>query len=146
MYKGKIYKDGKFWLVEVPELDLLTQGHTKKEAYVMLNDWLKTAIGEDFKSDIAKHVNNTFLLEGRDDASKKSLIALMLKRQRERAGLTLEDMRQLLSAKSRNTYARYEQGKFVPNILMLDKIFHVMGMSVQTRVREKKHEEDTTAY
>ncbi len=34
-FSGKIYKDGKFWLAEIPILDLMAQGHTKKEAYEM---------------------------------------------------------------------------------------------------------------
>jgi len=28
-FSGKIYKDGKFWLAEIPILDLMTQGRTK---------------------------------------------------------------------------------------------------------------------
>jgi hypothetical protein len=29
-FSGKIYKDEKFWLAEIPILDLMTQGRTKK--------------------------------------------------------------------------------------------------------------------
>ena len=32
-FYGKVYKDGKFWLAEMPLLDTMTQGHTRKEAY-----------------------------------------------------------------------------------------------------------------
>ncbi len=27
-FSGKVYKDGKFWLAEIPILDVMTQGHT----------------------------------------------------------------------------------------------------------------------
>jgi len=40
-FSGKIYKDGKFWLAEIPILDLMTQGRTKKEAYEMVADMLE---------------------------------------------------------------------------------------------------------
>ena len=39
---GRVYKDGKFWLAEVPLLDAMTQGHTRKEALAMVADLLET--------------------------------------------------------------------------------------------------------
>ena len=39
---GKVYKDGKFWLAEIPILDAMTQGHPRKEAYGMVKDLLET--------------------------------------------------------------------------------------------------------
>ena len=41
-FQGKIYKDGNFWLVEVPIFDAMTQGHTHKEALAMIADWFET--------------------------------------------------------------------------------------------------------
>jgi predicted RNase H-like HicB family nuclease len=28
-FSGQIYKDGQFWLAEIPILDAMTQGHTR---------------------------------------------------------------------------------------------------------------------
>ncbi|MBC8457698.1 MAG: hypothetical protein H8D67_06875 [Deltaproteobacteria bacterium] len=28
-FSGKIYKDGRFWLAEIPILDAMTRGHTR---------------------------------------------------------------------------------------------------------------------
>src|SRR3989449_11279474 len=39
---GRVYKDGKFWLAEVPLLDAMTQGRTRKDALVMVADLLET--------------------------------------------------------------------------------------------------------
>src|SRR5262249_23980008 len=39
---GRVYKDGKFWLAEVPMLDAMTQGRTRKEALGMVADLLET--------------------------------------------------------------------------------------------------------
>ena len=41
---GKVYKDGKFWLAEVPILDAMTEGHTKKDAFAMVKDLLETLV------------------------------------------------------------------------------------------------------
>ena len=41
---GRIYKDGKFWLAEVPLLDAMTQGHTRKEALAMVADLVETLV------------------------------------------------------------------------------------------------------
>jgi hypothetical protein len=43
-FQGKLYKDGKFWLAEVPVFAAMTQGRTRKEALVMIADWLTTII------------------------------------------------------------------------------------------------------
>jgi hypothetical protein len=31
--QGHVWKEGKFWLIEVPALDVMTQGKTKEDAY-----------------------------------------------------------------------------------------------------------------
>src|ERR1700722_19697628 len=36
--EGKIGKSGKFWLIEVRAVDVMTQGYSRKEALYMLND------------------------------------------------------------------------------------------------------------
>lgn len=41
-FSGRIYKDGEFWLAEIPVLDLMTQGKTKEDAYDMVADMLKS--------------------------------------------------------------------------------------------------------
>jgi ribosome-binding protein aMBF1 (putative translation factor) len=146
MFRGKVYKEGKFWMIEVPDLDLMTQGHTKEEAYDMLEDLLKTASNRDnFKADIARHANNTFLLRGRDEQSERDLIAILLRRQRARAGLSLNDMARLLKAKSKNAYARYEHGESVPSPIMMEKMLRVMGLTFEMRVRNRELDEESTA-
>ena len=39
---GRIYKEGKWWLAEVPLLDAMTQGRSRKEALAMVADLLET--------------------------------------------------------------------------------------------------------
>jgi mRNA interferase HicA len=145
MFRGYVHKDGKFWMIEVPDLDLMTQGHTKDEAYEMLVDLLKTATNrKGFRADIARHRNNTFLLRGRDEQSERDLIALLLKRQRARAGLSLSDMARLLKAKSKNAYARYEHGESVPSTILMERMLRVMGLNIEMRIRSKDYEDEST--
>jgi hypothetical protein len=54
------------------------------------------------------------------------LIALVLRRQREASGLSLSEVAHRLKAKSRNSYARYEQGVSVPTIEKLNDLLRVV--------------------
>lgn len=145
MFRGRLFKERKFWMIEVPDLDLMTQGYSKEEAYFMLDDLVKELLEmPELKLDIARHRNNTFLLDTKDEESEKALIALMLRRQRIKAGLSLDQMAKLLGARSKNTYARYEHGTSVPSHLMLRRIFRAMGLSCEVRVHPKDDDEELT--
>ena len=54
VYKGRIYRDGKFWLAEVPDLYALTQGYSRQEAFEMLKDLIVT-MDPDVKCDLTWH-------------------------------------------------------------------------------------------
>src|SRR6266571_3514490 len=41
-FAGRIFKDDKFWLAEIPLLDAMTQSRTRKEAFAMVADLLET--------------------------------------------------------------------------------------------------------
>ena len=112
-FSGKIYKDGKYWLAEIPILDLMTQGRTKREAYEMVADMLDTMVNQkDFEITVFKGKKDTFEV-GSSDA--KYFVRLLLQRKRELSGLSLSQVASRLGMSSRNTYARYEQGKSVPS-------------------------------
>lgn len=123
-FSGKLYKDGKFWLAEIPILDLMTQGRTKKETYQMVTDMLETMINkEGFKVSVFKGPNNTFEI---GSLEPKYLTSLLLQRKREISGLSLSQVAGRLGVSSRNTYARYEQGKSVPTIDKLNQLLHAV--------------------
>ena len=52
----------------------------------------------------------------------RPLVSLLLRRQRERSGLSLADAAARLGARSRNAYARYERGTSLPTIEKLDAL------------------------
>ncbi|MBI5815573.1 MAG: helix-turn-helix domain-containing protein [Nitrospinae bacterium] len=120
--KGKLSKDGRFWMVEFPELDACTQGHNKAEAYEMAKDLLEglaEAYGFDLDITVAP-VENDIILAGSEN--KKDFVAFVLHRLRDAAGLTLEDVTQKLGAKSLNAYARYEQGRSEPTVSKIEEL------------------------
>jgi len=123
-FSGRIYKDGKFWLAEIPILDLMTQGRTKKEAYEMVADMLKTMVNEEsFKINVYKKNKDTFEV---GSLESKHLVSLLLQRKRELSGLSLSQVANRLGMSSSNTYARYEQGKSVPSIEKLNNLLHAV--------------------
>ena len=123
-FKGKVWKDGKFWLIEVPALDVMTQGNTKREALEMIADAIEVLVDKpDFKIEV--HAGRGDEIEvGSEDIGL--LTALFLQRRRQASGLTLAETAKRLGAKSHNAYARYEQGKSVPTIEKLVELLSVV--------------------
>lgn len=52
-FAGRIFKSGKHWAVEVPILNVVSQGPTKKEAYEMIADAIESLVNKKgFKLDV----------------------------------------------------------------------------------------------
>jgi hypothetical protein len=119
-FAGRVYKDGKFWLAEVPVLDAMTQGRTRAEAFAMVADLLETLVDRPgFMVRVHPGNGDHFEVSAPD---MRLLIGLLLRRQRERSGLSLAAVATRLGAKSRNAYARYERGTSLPTIEKLDAL------------------------
>jgi len=115
-FEGKVWKDGKFWLVEVPALNVMTQGKTKKECLEiaeaavlgLIECYFKSEIDEDFSISIDDQQNGVI---GITSSNTKLLLALSLKRQRKKSGSTVREASERLGSKSLNAYAQYEKGR-----------------------------------
>jgi len=114
---GRVWKEGRHWLVEVPMLDALTQGRTRGEALRMLAD-LVAAMSPTpgLRVEVVPGAGEALELAVGDVAA---LVAIMLRRQREQHGLSLSEVADRLGARSRTAYARYEQGRSVPTVAKL---------------------------
>lgn len=124
-FQGRLFRDGRWWLAEVPVFDAITQGHTRKEALEMVADWFATMIDRKGFA-VQVHVAGKDDFEvGSNDA--RTMITLLLRRQRQRSGLTLAQVAERLDAKSRNAYARYEQGVSVPTVEKLDQLLRAIA-------------------
>jgi len=133
-FSGKVFKDGKNWLAEVPILDLMTQGTTKKEAYEMVADMIESMVNkEGFKAGVFKGKNNTFEIGSKET---KHLVSLLLQRKREISGLSLSQVSDRLGVSSRNAYARYEQGKSAPSMEKLNDLFHAVSPNTDIVIGE----------
>ena len=124
-FEGRIRKDGKFWLAEIPAFDALTQGRTKRDALAMAKDLIETMAGtRGFRVTVYQAGRNSFEVEANRVGI---LLALLLRRQRERQGLTLSEAAERLGQRSRNAYARYEQGKAMPSVEKLEQLLKAIA-------------------
>lgn len=124
-FRGKLQRDGRYWLAEVRVFDAMTQGRTRAEALDMIVDWFASMAG---RSRRAVRVVN---VRGADfeiaAIGTRPMISLLLRRQRQKSGLSLSAVAERLGAKSRNAYARYEQGATVPTVEKLAELLHAIA-------------------
>ena len=124
-FEGHIWKDGKYWLVEIPVLDAMTQGRSRNEAFEMAADLVETLVDvEGFTVQVYPLPQDRFELASNNC---RLMVALMLKRQRQRHGLSLAQVARKLKASSRNSYARYEQGGVMPTVEKLAELLSAVS-------------------
>ena len=124
-FPGRITKDGKYWLVEIPAFDAFTQGRTKREAFAMAEDLVETMAGaKGFRATVYPTGAGAFEIGANRIGV---LLALLLRRQRESRGLTLAEAAQKMGQRSKNAYARYEQGKTMPTVEKLEQLLRAIA-------------------
>lgn len=135
-FQGKVYKNGKFWLAEVPIFDAMTQGRTRKEALKMIADWFETMADQPGFA-VTVHPGQDEGIEV-SSADTRTMIRLLLQRQRQKSGLSLAQAAGRLGVKSRNAYARYERGTSVPTLEKLDELLHAVSPGQDLVIRESE--------
>jgi len=91
----------------------------------MIADWFVTMIDRSgFAVTIYEGKQGHFELSASDT---KAMVGLLLQRQRHLHGLSLAAAAKRLGAKSRNAYARYEQGSSMPTVEKLDKLLQAVS-------------------
>ena len=120
-FSGRAFRSGRFWAAEVPILDVATQGRSLADSRVMIADAIEALINRPgIVVKVYGGAHGAFEVGASDDAA---LIALLLRRARARAGLSLAEVAARLGAKSINGYARYEQGRSVPSVAKLSRLY-----------------------
>ena len=129
--EGRVWKDegSRYWLAEVPLLDVVTQGTSKTDALRMIADAVEALVDAPrFRADVRRTGPLTFALGA---TPENTLVALMLRRLREARRLTLMDVAKRLRSKSPNAYARYEQGKSVPSVEKLAELIRAIDPAAE---------------
>ena len=126
--EGKVWKNKKHWLVEVSSLNIMTQGRTREEALFMIKDAILEYISYYFESDrkgFELQVNDyKKSVIGITSNNNKLLLALSLRKQREKSGSTVREVSERLGSKSPNSYAQYEKGKTRISLDQYEKLLH----------------------
>ena len=126
-------KKNKYWHIEVPALDVASQGKSKADAYLMIKDAIEvTADTEGFKIEVIPGEGLSFTVRSDDT---RTLVAFMLKRQRVSHELTLQEMAKRLKINSPNAYARYEQGKTAPTVEKLLELLKAIDPKAEPVLR-----------
>ena len=129
-FEGKLLKDGRYWAVCVPALDVYTQGKSKKDALAMIKEAVELTVDrKGFFVRVNPLPKNQFVLRAKEADDDKYLIALMLKNQRAKYGLSLQDVADRLGV-SKNAYAQYEQARAIPSITKVEEFIHAMSRNV----------------
>lgn len=127
--EGRVFRDGKYWLVEAPDLDVMTQGLSRTDALVMIKDAIELLIDKPgFEVTIDKGKKERFTISAND---AKTLIGFMLRRLRSKQGLTLKEVAKNLDAKSINAYAQYEQGRVEPSFSKLQELLCAINPDIK---------------
>jgi predicted RNase H-like HicB family nuclease len=84
MFSGRVYKDDKFWLAEIPIIDAMTQGNTREHALEMVADMLETMVNKkELQVEIISSSDDKFEIGSQDS---NALTAFLAQRKQEITG------------------------------------------------------------
>ena len=122
---GNYYKEGNFWLCDLPFIQLMDQGRTKKECLSMMKDAIEILINDkDFKCEVIDIGDGKFAIV---TSQVKTLAAFVVRRLREAQGFTIREAGALLGMKSHTEYARHESGKVAMNMETFNRYVEVLS-------------------
>jgi len=113
-FRGRLYRSGRHWTIEVPVLNVSVRSPTKKDAHNLLVETIQALWdGEEFSLTIYSGHGDSFEIGSENVAA---LSSLLLRGQRGKGGLSLTEVAKRLGGTSPNTYARYERGSTTPSV------------------------------
>ncbi len=138
--EGKIWKSKQFWLVEVPSLDAMTQGRTREEALEMVKDLVKEMLINYFPNEVDDNLEINVVpykgkLIGITTNNNSLILALSLRRQREKSGSTVREVSERMGSKSPNAYAQYEKGRARISLEHYERLLNAANPYRQSHLR-----------
>jgi hypothetical protein len=133
--EGRIWKSetSRYWLAEVQDLDILTEGFTRRDAADMPRDAIESLVNRrNFRVRVTLERDGRCKVGSNDDAI---LMAFMLRRLREREGLSVREVARRLGAKSPNAYGQYETGRVAPGVDTLSRLLAALNPTFQPILR-----------
>jgi len=125
--EGKVWKDGKFWVVALPVLEFSTQALKASDVEVMMVDAVRSAMEEPrLRVKFMKNDQDSWSLEFAD---AKDFVTFFLKQLRLQQGLSVEEVSRKLGYKSRASYFQYEAGRREPSIGQFETIVKAMSQN-----------------
>ena len=104
--EGKLWKSGKFWLVEVPAVDVMTQGHSRGEALEMIADAIEGLVdcyfpnqAKGFRVAVQEYKKGII---GVSTSNNSLMLAFSLRRLRESCRSTVREVSERLGSRSPN--------------------------------------------
>lgn len=94
--EGKLWKSGKFWLIEVPAIDVMTQGYSRDEALEMIADAIEGLVdcyfpnqSKGFHVTVQEYKKGII---GVSTSNNSLMLAFSLRRQREVSNSTVREV------------------------------------------------------
>lgn len=123
--KGRYYKDGTWWLAEIPSLNYMDQGRSKAELLKMLKSGIELLMAETpFKCLIEDLGDGEFILAS---DNVKVMSCFILKRLRESQGLSIREVASRLGHKSHTEFARHESGQTAMTLETFNKYIEALS-------------------
>jgi DNA-binding XRE family transcriptional regulator len=129
-FEGTLAKAGNFWSVCIPTLEVYTQGKSPKKALSMIQEALELSVNRvGFAVVIDLFNPHQFVVRTQKAEHEKYLIALMLKNQRAKFGLSLREVAQRLGL-TQNAYAQYEYARAIPSLTKVEEFINAMSQNL----------------
>lgn len=123
--KGRVSLAEKgYWVIELPAVAAITQGTSREDAFLMLEDYLECHLEEKPAYNISDDGGKDFTINFSVDSN---LLPWVLKQLRQSNGLSHNQAAEKLGLKSNNAYRRYEEGRSTPTVSKLHDLLSITG-------------------
>lgn len=134
-FEATITKHGKHWIADAPGLRLMTQGTSEKKAHAMLKEIVEMALEDlGISGNVAVNKSKGKAAWEITCDSDAALISLMIRRQREAQGITLDEAAKRLGQTSKTAVSRYEQGTAEPTLSKLQDLLDVLAPGLSLKI------------